>query len=441
MNRQAALRLAFDAEVESWINAVLSSEACPFAELLSRLPGVHPCTALEAVQRMQEAGRLDASIARFLQRDAATPLSFAATYSSTLPPPHPLDFEWRFSQETAKKILSVAQSLAKPDDSVLLFGTPAVAYVATTGAINRAVHFVGEDNIVTRSVVALNKLTEKPLSVEVVTSRQPMPAGAGVVVVDPPWYFDFMRPMLAVAASACRVGGHVLISLLGTGTRPGAECDRERLIAYLRRLALYPVETLAGALTYEMPFFESNALAAAGIRGAPRHWRRSDLVVLRKLRDGGGPLTLLPRQKAWHDITVGRMRLFIARSTPTVLLGDRLQPIVPGDILPTVSRRDPRRRKAQVWTSGNRIFRSTRTDLVLAAAQKAANSHFAAVHPDIFPEADRDEVKRLSYVLSNLATREDAEERGTLEDAPCLAGFSTSGLTQSSAMSPTTASG
>jgi dihydroorotase-like cyclic amidohydrolase len=33
-----------------------------------------------------------------------------------------------------------------------------------------------------------------------------------------------------------------------------------------------------------------------------------------------------------------------------------LRSIVPGDILPSVSRRDPRRANADVWTSGNRIF-------------------------------------------------------------------------------------
>ena len=34
-----------------------------------------------------------------------------------------------------------------------------------------------------------------------------------------------------------------------------------------------------------------------------------------------------------------------------------LVPVVPGDILPTVSRRDVRREAADVWTAGNRIYR------------------------------------------------------------------------------------
>lgn len=39
-------------------------------------------------------------------------------------------------------------------------------------------------------------------------------------------------------------------------------------------------------------------------------------------------------------------------------LGDpSLLPVVPSDILPSVSRCDPRRSAVDVWTSGNRIFR------------------------------------------------------------------------------------
>jgi hypothetical protein len=36
MSRQAALRLAFDAEVDGWIAVVLADGPCRFAELLSR---------------------------------------------------------------------------------------------------------------------------------------------------------------------------------------------------------------------------------------------------------------------------------------------------------------------------------------------------------------------------------------------------------------------
>ena len=67
------------------------------------------------------------------------------------------------------------------------------------------------------------------------------------------------------------------------------------------------------------------------------------------------------------------MRLFITKKTPrrdTAL--DELRSIVPGDILPTVRRTDPRRKRADIWTSGNRIFATGHPDLVRIAARAAA---------------------------------------------------------------------
>jgi hypothetical protein len=429
--------------VDGWISRALGHGPCHFAELLSRLPGVYPCTVLKALSRIQQDGRLDPNLAATLEREASTFIPAVGATTDILPPPHPLDFEWRFTGDTARKILSIAHALTKPHDSILLFGTPAVAAAATTASFDRAVVFVGEDNRVTDSVVTLNKLAHEPIHVQIVTARQHMPVNAGVVVVDPPWYPDFMRPMLALAASACRVGGHVLISLLPVGTRPGAERDREWIIAYLRRFSLHPVETTANALTYDMPFFEANALAAAGLRGVPAHWRRGDLLVSQKTGTESAPMVIAPREKAWHDIAVGRMRLFVNRSVsgaPYRAAG--LESIVPGDILPTVSRRDSRRRKAQVWTSGNRVFRSPRPDLVLAAARHAASNRMPPSRTRRFTHDERDEIARLSYALVALASKEKAEENNCgLEHASCIIGLSTSGVTQSSATLPITVSG
>ena len=44
--------------------------------------------------------------------------------------------------------------------------------------------------------------------------------------------------------------------------------------------------------------------------------------------------------------------------------------IVSGDILPSVSSRDIRRQKANIWTSGNRIFHTTNPSLFLEYANK-----------------------------------------------------------------------
>jgi hypothetical protein len=145
--------------------------------------------------------------------------------------PLPLDFEWRFTPTSGEHVLSAAQALTKPGESIVLFGTPGVAAAAITKTIDRPIIFIGEDNAVSHAIIALNQLQGRPLRVCVIKATTRMFPKAGVVVIDPPWYFDFIQPMLAAATAACQNDGHVLMSLLPAGTRPGAERDRDRIIA------------------------------------------------------------------------------------------------------------------------------------------------------------------------------------------------------------------
>jgi hypothetical protein len=440
MGTFARTHQAFDMQVEVWVAQALETGAPSFPEFLAQLPGVYPTVAIDALDRMQRSGRVPADLAHRLARQARSYGGRPPTILDPLPPPHPLDFEWRFTKRTAGDLLSLAQTLAKSDDRVVLLGTPAVAAMATAAPIDRVTIFVGDDNTITDAVAALNNLHDRPLLVQTCNPAVQLPVAAGVVLVDPPWYFDFMRPMLTTAASVCRVGGFVLLSLLPIGTRPGAAQDRTRIMRHLQRLSLEIVEVRTGALAYETPFFEANALAAAGLTGISADWRRGDLLVLRKTGHfDTSVVARMTRKRRWHEIAIGRMRLFISRDEPRS--GPVLSPLLPGDVLPSVSRRDSRRRKAQVWSSGNRIFASDRPDLVLAAAIQAG-SRMPVTTPAQSSNAERDEVKRLSYTLLNLADKEEAEEHGgRVEEAACLSEDSTSNLKASSVTSPTTVFG
>jgi hypothetical protein len=246
---------------------------------------------------------------------------------------------------------------------------------------------------------------------------------AGLVILDPPWYFDFIRPMLAAAAVACRPGGHILLSAPSIGSASSAAEDRSNIMHYVERLSLDIVAIQPVTLTYETPFFEANALAAAGVSGAPSSWRRGDLFVLCK-RNNAPPIGLVipTRKSRWHELVIGRMRVFVTRDPPRMASGFGLCSIVPGDVLPSISRRDPRRRKAGVWTSGNRIFGTP--DLVVLAGGRVSRFPSGDTGTSIqLSTGERDEVERLSYALLDLALHEEAEERrGHPEETPCRNG-------------------
>ncbi len=70
-----------------------------------------------------------------------------------------------------------------------------------------------------------------------------------------------------------------------------------------------------------------------------------------------GPRPIMEPEPTWTERSLGLTRFKLRETTLDRLRVTRPdRSLVPGDVLPSVSRRDPRRKDATVWTSGNRIF-------------------------------------------------------------------------------------
>ena len=227
---------------------------------------------------------ISAQLAEAIRCEAARP-NARPRGGSLLPPPHPLDFEWRYTPDSSQDLLTLATDLTPPDGDVLLFGTPGLALEALSFPASQRMSFLAEDNVVTERLTLLNRAAGSPLSIDLNSGTIPQ-ATADAVLLDPPWYMDFIRPMLEAAVAACRLGGIVLISLPPRGTRPSADADQAATIRFAGRLGLDLLDRRSLAVGYDTPFFATNALAAAGVH-ASAGWRRGDLVLLRKMRGDG----------------------------------------------------------------------------------------------------------------------------------------------------------
>ena len=192
---------------------------------------------------------------------------------------------------------------------------------------------MGEDNVVTQRVRLLNRAVGSPLSIPRMCGGV-QKESADVVVMDPPWYADFIQPMLVTAAGKCRRGGAVLITLPARGTRPSAEADCAAVFQFAAALGLDLFDVQPLAVDYDTPFFEANALAAAGVH-ASGCWRRGDLAVLRKVeRATFGAVPVSSRSRDWTEVCIGRMRLFIRTRSDAVTGSQGLIRLIDGDILP-----------------------------------------------------------------------------------------------------------
>ena len=117
--------------------------------------------------------------------DAAL-ISAAGTAAGSMPdlvPPHPLDFDWRFTASTAEILWTIVSRLVNPSDDIALLGTPTLtAFVPTRSRPRRVVLF--DKNAHHRVGVPDGvEFTECDIL------RDPIPAiEAGLVMADPPWY-------------------------------------------------------------------------------------------------------------------------------------------------------------------------------------------------------------------------------------------------------------
>jgi hypothetical protein len=275
------------------------------------------------------------------------------------PLPHPLDFDWRFTEPTITSIWNLVTELVSKDQRIALLGAPSLA------------RRVVETSVWNGPVLSLDSnVTEDPDSsdrVEVIhfdiSQEIPTRPEAALIVSDPPWYEEELLSFLWCATALCRVGGYIVMSIPPLDTRPGIADERLRIERAVENFGLRPMRIIPSAVQYETPFFEANAMRAAG-SSRPFNWRHGDLALYVRVSPVLGPRPPLAIRECWTERIIGCSRIRVRKQNDGSA-DPVLHSIIPGDILPSVSRRDSRRAYADVWTSGNRIFRCSGTKALL----------------------------------------------------------------------------
>lgn len=106
-------------------------------------------------------------------------------------------------------------------------------------------------------------------------------------------------------------------------------------------------------------------MAIAGIACPPERWRMADLLEFQRNREPVGQRPPVAPDE-WVDLEVANIPLRVRATAPAVGTA-LLSPLVEGEVLATVSRRDPRRHQAALWTSRNRVFVSSDPSRLIAA--------------------------------------------------------------------------
>ena len=363
----------FEEAVDDWVLEAIARGANTFNQLVALLPGVYPSIALNSFQRLASTQRISAKVlADFTKLDRLSlNKQNYSPHQITLPVPHPLDYDWRFSDATVQYLLDKCAELTHSGETIALLGTPSLLRMGIEKSYPRQLILLEASRTITDSFA---QVAQKNQVLQCDLIQDPLPnLLAAAAVLDPPWYPEHIQSFLWAACQLCKIGGYIFISMPPVGTRPGIEQEWANILDWAEQIGLTLVKLELAALSYVTSPFELNVLKAEGLHTVSSEWRRGNLAVfLRSHQTESLRPTVLPQEDEWIEQVLLGVRIRVRQPNLSSFTNPSLISIVPGDVLQSVSRRDSRRQFADVWTSGNRIFACQGRSVLLHILQALA---------------------------------------------------------------------
>lgn len=280
--------------------------------------------------------------------------------------PHPLDFEWRNSKHSLNYLTNQMLKITSPNDSVLILGMPTLFANICERDVTQPITLVERNKPIIHGLKKFVNHKAKIHDANIFTTSPEKLGTFQCIFMDPPWYPEHFFQFVWLAGRCLPLGGTLAISIPPINTRPDIDIERMAWFQFCQQQGLIIENLYANHLEYTMPFFEFNAFRAAGIQNILPFWRKGDFVIFKKIKDQHTERkTYEEKASGWVEREYQSIRIRLKLDENEENTDFSFRSIVKGDILPTVSSRDPRRNEANVWTSGNRIFKVSNPSLLL----------------------------------------------------------------------------
>jgi hypothetical protein len=348
---------------------VLSGSPARFEHLLQEAEGAYPTDVQQVLQDLESEGQLclttkgewtifqDAPPSTL--KPAGSKTGSTAALSSDLPEPHPLDFDWRFTDEA---IHLIDQELrARCAGNIAVLGAPTVFRWLVDQGI--PAHLFDKNAAVLDYLKGRGYHTFTEIDL---LCPGPLPSGRfECVVADPPWYPEHYEAFIDASRTLLKIGGRLFLSVLPRLTRPGAEETRQTILSYAAARGFEIFSVIPTALTYVSPTFEKAALKSEGL--VLGHWRTADLLELEKKVEIHTSPRRLREPDTWQNFLLGRVQVRLLPTRSDAGFKSCSDP--QSWRLRSVSRRSPARTTINVWTSRNLAFTVSDTQPLSSALQ------------------------------------------------------------------------
>jgi hypothetical protein len=363
----------FEDSVDSWVLEAIARGVSTFDQLIAALPSVYPSVVLSSLQRLTSTQKIGAKVLANFTKQARRNLNLpnCSYHQIALPVPHPLDYDWRFSDVAVQYLLNKCAELTRPGETIALLGTPSLLRMGIEQSYPRQLILLEVSRAIIDSLTIAIPKTQI-FQCDIIQESLPNLLAAAIVL-DPPWYLEHIQSFLWAACQLCQIGGYILISMPPVGTRPGIEREWGDTLEWAEKIGLTLVKLEPAALSYVTSPFELNVLKAEGLHAVSSEWRRGNLAVFLRSHQTEIPRpTVLSQEDGWIEQLLLSVRVRVRQPNLSGFADPSLISVVPKDVLQSVSRRDSRRQLADVWTSGNRIFACQGRGVLLQILQALA---------------------------------------------------------------------
>ena len=322
----------------------LDQDTYSFEEICRYCKGAFPSDVLETIKQLKLDSKVQFGSEKKRKKDI-----FQIDAS-------PIDFEWRFTKETATNISKLALTFG---DKILCLGAPTIFKELLSAKVDPCLI---DRNPFLKDVFP-HASEEQLLISDIVKFKKNRPSRLfNVVVMDPPWYLPHTLFWLQIATKFLSSNGVIVIPIFPELVRPSAIEEREYLFSVLKKFG--EIQHIS-QIIYNTPLFEQETLSNLGILGA-KNWRATDLFVLKIKNLPFNSVPEPPKEKEWYRFKFGTQIVGITNSNEDNQEITIKSPYKDGSfLLKSVSLRDSTRSKISFWTSRNRVAIITGVERIL----------------------------------------------------------------------------
>ena len=349
----------FEKIAEFHLNKILSEEnsqkSINFTELLRQMQGIFPADLFKLI--VEKKVNIDYSV----PLDESSNIGWhQLALDSNLPAPHLANYEWRFTEDSAKAIVEIIKENSYKDIKICCLGTPSIALELIRNGMGENTTFLDINE-------PLKKLIERKYDESGITCKtydaQNIPQrkflnSFDFVVVNPPWYLDYYNLFISRAIDFLKPdGGKILTPLFPAFSRQNALKDLKAFELSLEESNCKEVNPKL-LVEFEMPEFEEAILKQNNIPLPESNWRNGELVELVFDTNKKSSITgnLKIEKRKW--LRYVEDKLSIAVANPLKIADNSSNNdsyFAETHILTTVSRKEIENMEIDVWDSNNKV--------------------------------------------------------------------------------------